>query len=197
MRKTSASHGMHPAGTTLTEFLIAIVLVGLVVGAITQVFISQQKVYAVQEQVAGMTQQAQAALEIMTREVRNAGTNPTGATFTPVTYISSTQFEIRSDSNGNGTTDDPDEQIIYVCDAANRRITRNAGSGAESVAETIQTCAPFIEGFTSTGQSTTDSNAMRQIRLTVTTRTAAPDPTYGSNGGYRTYTLTSLISLRN
>jgi len=197
MRHTAASYNRHPAGTTLTELLIAIVLAGLVVGAITQVFQSQRKAYALQEQVAGMTQQAQAALEIITREVRSAGTNRNWAAFTPVTYISATQFELRSDRNDDGNTNAPGELTIYVCDAANRRITRNAGSGAETLAENIDTCAPFIAGFTSTGQSTTDSNAMRQIRLTVTTRTAIPDLTYQSNGGYRTYTLTSLITLRN
>jgi hypothetical protein len=48
-----------------------------------------------------------------------------------------------------------------------------------------------------TGQPTTVSSAIRQIQLTITARTAMPDPHYPSNNGYRTYSLTSVITLRN
>ena len=182
------------AGATLTELLIAIAVVGVVMGGLTQMFATYRRVYAVQDRVAGMTQQGQAAFELISREVRAAGSNPTGATFTAVAY-SPTQLELRSDRNGNGTTNDANEHVIYAYDATNRRITRDAGNGVETVAENIQ-------GFTftylnSAGATTTVSSAVRQINLTITARTAVPDPRYKTNGGYRTMNLTSLIALRN
>ncbi|GAI93400.1 unnamed protein product, partial [marine sediment metagenome] len=38
---------------------------------------------------------------------------------------------------------------------------------------------------------------VRRIEVTITIRTAKPDPDYTLNGGYRTYTLTSVITPRN
>lgn len=179
---------------TLVELLIALALMGLVVGGLTTIFVTQRKATAVQGQVTAMTQQAQAALELITRELRTAGTNPTGATFTPVTY-SPTQLEIRTDLNGNGTTNDPDEQVIYAYDATRRRITRDTGSGAQPVVENIQ--AFTFTYLDSAGNPTTVSSAIRQLQITITARTAAPDPQYTANHGYRTATLRSLIALRN
>lgn len=182
------------AGVTLVELLIALAIVGVVMGGLTRMLATQRQVYAVQEQVAVMTQQTQTAMELLSREIRAAGSNPTGAVFTPVTY-SATQLELRSDRNGNGTTSDTNEHIIYAYDAANRRITRDAGAGVETVAEDI---AVFTFAYLdSAGAATTVNSAIRQIRLTITARTAAPDPHYRTNNGYRTSSLTSLIALRN
>lgn len=194
MLHTSAIYRMHNAGATLIELLISMAIMTMVMGAITTTFISQRKTYALQEDVAGMTQQAQMALDLVTRELRTAGTNPTGATFTPVTY-SPTQLDIRTDLNGNGTTTDPDEHIIYAYDTPPLRLTRDTGSGAQSVAENIQ--AFTFRYLDSAGQPTAVSSAIRQLQLTITARTARPDPTYAVNQGYRTYSLTSVITLRN
>src|SRR5215831_17592004 len=113
MGQASTPYCVHHAGMTLVEVLIAMAIVGVIMGALSNTFMTQRKVYALQENVSAMTQQAQTAMEIITREIRNAGTNPTGAAFTPVTY-SATQLELRTDRNGNGNTNDPDEHIIYA-----------------------------------------------------------------------------------
>jgi len=47
------------------------------------------------------------------------------------------------------------------------------------------------------GTSTTTTANIRQIRITITARTATPDPRYSANGGYRTYRLTSLVTPKN
>ena len=182
---------------TLVELLIAMALLGVVMGGVTGSFVNQRKIMAIQNQRVALVQQAQAAMELITREFRTAGTNPTGAAFVPVTY-SATQLEMRADLNGNGTTDtnnDPDEHLIYVYDSANKRITRDTGSGAQSLVEHIQTFT--FRYLDSAGVETTVSSAIRQLQLTITARTAAPDPKYTVNNGYRTFTVTSLMALRN
>ena len=196
MGKASSPYCMNRAGMTLVEILIAMAIIGVIMGALTNTLVTQRKVYTLQENVSGMTQQVQTAMEIITREIRNTGTNTTGATFTPVTY-NATQLELRTDRNGNGNTNDPDEHIIYAYDATTRRITRDAGNGAQPLAENIQTFTFDYLDSANPPQAVTVSSAIRQIRVTVTARTATPDPTYTSNGGYRTYSLTSLIALRN
>ncbi|MBW1972185.1 MAG: prepilin-type N-terminal cleavage/methylation domain-containing protein [Deltaproteobacteria bacterium] len=60
-------------GLTLIELMVALVLATLVVGAVYNAFISQQKAYTIQEQVAEMHANARHALEMITRDVRMAG----------------------------------------------------------------------------------------------------------------------------
>jgi len=45
--------------------------------------------------------------------------------------------------------------------------------------------------------ATADEADIRQIKITITARTAKPDPGYGLNSGYRTYTLTSTLTPPN
>ena len=47
------------------------------------------------------------------------------------------------------------------------------------------------------GDPTTVSAHIRQLRITITARTAKPDLQSPTNGGYRTYTLRSVITPRN
>jgi prepilin-type N-terminal cleavage/methylation domain-containing protein len=60
-------------GLTLVELLIALVLSSLLTAALYRIFISQEKIYTVQDQVADMQQNARIAICQMTREIRMAG----------------------------------------------------------------------------------------------------------------------------
>ncbi len=60
-------------GITLIELLIALVLCSILTAALYRAFISQQKTYTVQDQVADMQQNARIALAQVTREIRMAG----------------------------------------------------------------------------------------------------------------------------
>ena len=119
---------------------------------------------------------------------------PLQAAFSGVPYHAS-QLELRADLNGDGAADDAGEDIIYTYDASARRILRNTGGGNEPLAD-------HIDAFTfayldASGNPTTISAQIRQLRVTITARTAKPDRQYAANGGYRTYTLTSLVTPRN
>ena len=202
MRHLSMVGGQTERGATLIELFITLALLGIILAAVCTSFVSQRKVAAVHSQRGVLIQQAQAALDLLTRELRRAGTHPTGATFTPVTY-STTQLEIRADLNGNGTTDtnnDPDEHLIYAYDSTNKRITRDAGNGAQPLVEHIR--AFTFQYLDSTGNpvlssSPTVNSDIRQLQISITAQTASADPRYTPNNGYRTFTMTSLINLRN
>jgi len=181
-------------GFTLIELLIAMAIGLVVITSISSAFISQRKTYAIQEQIAEMTQNARAAMDMISREVKMAGYDPTGAGIVGVPY-SATQLEVRADLNGDGDTSDTHENIIYTYDSANKQIDRNTGGGAQAFAE-------GIESFTfqyndSTGNATTTAADIRQIEITISARTSQPDPNYGQNSGYRTYTLTSFVTSPN
>jgi len=179
---------------TLVELLIAMTVVGVVVGGVTRSFVNQRRITTIHNQRVALIQQAQAAMDLVTRELRMAGSNPTGATFVPVTYNAS-QLEIRADLDGNGNATGLNEHLIYAYDSANKRITRDAGSGAEPLVDNIDEFT--FKYFKSNGQTTTVSSEVRQLQITIKTRTAARDPKYTADNGYRTFTMTSLIALRN
>jgi len=192
--------GKKNAGFTIIELLIALTLSLVVLTSVSGAFISQRKTYDAQEQMTELIQGTRAVMEIITREVKLAGFNPTGSTALVGIPYSTIQLEIRADLDGDGTAiaSDTNELIIYTHDSTNLEIDRDAGQ-AFSYAKLL---AENIESFTfdyldADGNATTTAADIRMVEITITTRTAKPDPNYGQNSGYRTYTLTSTISPPN
>lgn len=177
-------------GFTLVELLIAMAISGIVLGALVSTFIIQSKSYDLQEQICEMTQTARAAMDMITREVKIAGYDPTPTGFDGIPYNAS-QLQILADLNGDGDTADSNEDIIYTYDAANLQIDRNTGGGAQPFAENIQTFT--FAYLDENGNATIINGDIEQVRITITTRTDKPD----SNGTYRTYTLTSFVTPPN
>lgn len=191
------------AGFSLVELLIAMTVGLVVLGAMYSVFTIQNKTFGNQEQIVEMQQNARAATDMISREIRMAGYDPadvntdsdTSNNFSGVT-VNASQLQIQADLDGSGAIiTASQENIIYAFDAANKKITRNIGAGAQSFAENIDSFS--FEYLDSNGNVTAVSANVRQIRITITGRTAKPDPAYTANGGYRTYALTSVIALRN
>jgi len=60
-------------GLTLIELLIALVLSSILIAALYRVFISQQRIFMVQDQVADMQQNVRIAIGQMAKEIRMAG----------------------------------------------------------------------------------------------------------------------------
>jgi type IV pilus assembly protein PilW len=190
-------------GFSLVELMIAMAVGLVVLGAVYSVFIVQNKTFSVQEDVVEMQQSVRAGMDIMAREISLAGYDPTrvnsdsnaGNNFAGV-EVNAGQLQIRADLNGTGIIHtDSEENIIYTYNSADKRITRNAGSGNQPLLENVDSFTfQYLDG---SGTVTANSAQVRRIRLTITGRTAKPDPKYPANGGYRTYTLTEVVSPRN
>jgi len=181
-------------GFTLTELMVSMAIGMVMLAAVTTTFMLQTKTYNAQQQINEMEQNARGVLDVITRELKMAGYKPNGGSFGGVTY-STTQLMIQTDldaSGGISTSTTANEQITYAYDSTNKQITRAVGTGSALV------LADNITAFTfsyldSTGASTTTSANIRQVSISITARTANPDPNYTSNGGYRTYTVTATI----
>jgi len=189
-------------GFTLVELLIAMTIGLIILAALSSTFLMQRKIYDVQEQIVEMVQTARAAIDMMTREIRMAGYDPTGAGFDGITYDAD-QLEIKADmyqtnntGNPDGDTDDSNEHIKYTMDSDYPfEIRRNTGGGRQEFALNIQSFT--FDYLDSAGSATTTTADIRQIRITITARTSKADGDYSANGGYRTHTLTSFITPRN
>jgi len=125
-------------GFSLTELLVAMVMVGIVMAAVYSTYKSQQDTYVAQEQVAEMQQNLRASLYQMARDLRMAGFNPqrspnVGGFVTQLpddglgeTTTDSTNIAFTIDENANGAIDldDNDEQIAYRLDNATNTLQR-------------------------------------------------------------------------
>ena len=182
------------SGFTLVELLIAMTIGLVILAALSSTFLMQRKAYDVQEQIAEMVQTARAAMDMMTREIRMAGYDPTGLAGATIVSVTSNSINFTldiTDTAGTGPsdekTDGPNENITYSLYTADgiQKLGRKSTSGAvnQPVAENIEDLQIVQSG---------DS-----INVSLTARTSKPDPDYSANNGYRTYTLTSFITPRN
>jgi hypothetical protein len=179
---------------SLAEVLAAIVVSTMTMAAIYQITVMQNQVYSVQNQIAEMEQIVETAKTMIARELDMAGYKPVPtAVFDGIT-LDATQLRIRADLNGNGTTTDPREDIIYRFDAVNNRILRTE-SGKQIVFPNIQA---FSFGYIrQDGGAATTSAEIRQVNITMIARTERPDPEYQTNNGYRTLRLDFAVTPRN
>jgi type IV pilus assembly protein PilW len=189
------------SGFTLIELMVSIAIGLVVLASVATTFTSQTRAYSAQEQINQMEQNLRGALDIMTREIKMAGYRPNGGTVTGVVSYTSTSLTIQADIDGNGTllasgsgSDTANEQIVYVYDSVNKKITRQVGSG------TAATLAENISAFTFTYYQSsgatlaTSASNIRRIKIALTGITAKPDPGYSSNGGYRTVDLSAIVT---
>jgi type IV pilus assembly protein PilW len=185
-------------GFSLMELLVAVGLGMVILGSVASTFITQTRVYNAQEQVNEMQQSARAAMDLISREIKLAGYKPTGTSITGVSY-STTSLRIRADLNGDGVIDDnSDEHLIFALNSGTSQVTRTYGA----TGATPQVISNNVSAFTfnyldSSGVATTTEADIRQLSLSITARTAKPDPSYPTNGGYRTFTLSTTITPPN
>ncbi|MBN2372402.1 prepilin-type N-terminal cleavage/methylation domain-containing protein [bacterium] len=188
-------------GFSLVELLIVMGISSILLIAVYETFISERRAITAQELITEMHQNVRAALDMMVREIRMAGYDPTGAGFTGIVNPTSSQIGILLDQNSNGDHYDSNEDITYSYDSANLRIRRKTGISG--------TNQPFAENITlfhldyfdpngaQLSSSPADPSVIRQIKITITGRTDRADPDYPRNNGYRIYTVTSLVTPKN
>jgi len=125
----SVNHGKR--GFTLIELLISMVVGIILMGAMVSTFLIQRKSYDIQEQVTQMNQNARAAMDLMSREIRMAGYQVEGID------------EITDDSDSNTITflGDVDSDVITAIDtnpasASETSISVNLSDAGDYIAET-------------------------------------------------------------
>jgi len=191
-------------GYTLQELLVAIPLGMLILAGVTTTFVSQSRSYHAQEQINEMQQNARAAMDIMVREIKMAGYNPMGAAAFDNGIPDLTKYEVLADLNDDGdmddlVTDDPNEKITYTFqDDPTRQIFRdiNDGNGPQLLAENIDDLTiTYLEDDGVT--VATNVADVRQVKIDITARTRNPDPNFLTNGGIRTYNITSFVTPPN
>jgi hypothetical protein len=106
--------------------------------------------------------------------------------------------------DGNGSLDAASsgsvENIIYAYDSVNQRITRQLGSSGTAQILADNVTAFTVSYFDADGNAVTsagNSGSIRKVTISIAARTSKPDPSYPSNGGYRTYQISASVTPPN
>lgn len=187
------------AGFTLIEMMVAITISMIVIASIAGTFTAQTRQNKAEEEISQLHQNVRGALDLISRELMQAGYKAQGGSVTGVTY-NATQLLIQADLNTNGSIDTTStslEYITYTLNSGTNQITRQLGTGGtpEVVADNITQCDFTYKD--ASDAATTTSASIRKVTITISGRTAKPDPSYTTNGGYRTYQISADVTPPN
>jgi type IV pilus assembly protein PilW len=206
-------NGQH--GFTLIEVMLVMLITAIIVAAVFSAYTTQQRTYLAQEQVAEMQQNIRAAVDILSREIRTAGFDPTGNAGATIEIANPGHIQFTKDitdaggiGDSNGNLDHPSEWLDFgFSDQAGHDVNRDgipdAGgvlplsrqtrlpppaipSGYQALVENIQ-AIEFL--YLDENDAVTATPAeIRSIRISLLARASRPDPNF-ENG--MTYTSAS------
>ena len=185
-------------GFTLIEFLIAMAITTVVLGATVGLAASIQQAYTADLDDVAVEQEVRYALDWVARYVRSAGSNPYScAVFQPIWL----------DPNGNGADDDvrvqadinpPDgdctdseEDVTIALDPVARVITLDTGAGAVAMTDPIITNLQFTY-LNDAHNPTAAESQIAYVLIAVTGRSKGRD----TNTGFTQFTLSSEVRIR-
>ncbi len=213
------------AGFTLLELLISMTIGLVVLGSVFSSFTTQKKSYELQEQITVMEQNLRVPLDIITRDLRNAGANPEPNTTlvagtsvglipggTRNINITTNQLRILADLTGDGDTGDSGEDVDYSLDGTDYTdgITFDIDRDGQPLVQNITalTFTYYDSNGNTIATPITGTNLanIRVVQVSITARTDREDPTFmagvdidgnPNNGECRTRTLTAKVRTRN
>lgn len=201
----------------MVEMMIAIAVGMVVLSAVYTVFNLQNKLLGNQEQIAELHQNARIAMDMMVREISMAGYNQTtnpatiaavprctnalvaaGTSCAGITDAALASISFTADLNGNGSiaanSSNPNENIIYSVYSSGGipALGRTSNGSKQPVVEHVQSLQFIYDNAA--------VENIRQVKITLCTRTSKPDPSYtdptfGDN--YRRFCLSSFAFPRN
>jgi prepilin-type N-terminal cleavage/methylation domain-containing protein len=192
------------AGFTLVELLVSLVLSSVIMLATYSVYRVQMHTGKVQENRLVAQEYARNVVDMMVREIRNAGYAPTGAPCAVVVSADAETIQFRYDANGNNVCTDPDEDITYSyvtigsgCAPGFGDITRNGNGNPLTECNVTNLDMRY---FRQDGTEITrpvaagDLPNIQRVLITLTVQSKNPD---GVFGGQLNATMTSNADLRN
>ena len=177
-------------GFTLAELLIGLFVSAVVMTTILSAYYSQNKSYAVQEQVAAMVQNLRAAMDIMIREIRMAGYDPTGTANAGIVTANTTSITITQDLDGDGSVAG-DENITYA-------LADSDGDGDNDLERNNNLIAENIDALDflyldETNNPTAVPSEIRAVQITMVAKTGRGDRGYVDSVVYTNQQGTGIL----
>jgi Tfp pilus assembly protein PilW len=191
-------------GFAIIDILVATALIVVILAAVTT--FNRAQLFALQNQAVQSDVQATARgiVDLMTREIRRAGGNPTCIpSFSAIADAKQSKLQILSDLDGDGTTTGINENITYEYKFAQNTFVRVANGSTQSLIENVNLSGSRIRYFNGagvditageTGLSSSQRNNVRRIRVELDVSRKAADP---ENDMPLTVSVANNINLRN
>ena len=202
-------------GFTTAELLVAALFGMIVVATLYGFFREQMFNLLAQETKTATLEDARGALDMMVRELSNAGSFPLPIGY-PTTRpagdddgsnckrlvlanTNATSIRIQADLNGDGDCSDDNEDVTYTYNSTSGTISRNGNtSPVVSNVVTSNFLTYYVAGSaTAVTPSSTNINAIKRAKITIAVRVADPTPEGKAAGRNITSTLYSNVDFRN
>lgn len=172
------------AGHSLVDLLVAAAIMGLLMAATASLLRAGVGAWGWGVGRVEAQQALRVALERMAREIREAGFDPADAGIDAVLLAEPDRIVIQSDLNGNGVIDPTRERVTYLLRTGETTLRRDAGGGAQPIAEDVQRFA--LSYLDRDGAPTTDPARVTAVRIELETGRLGPEAA-----------MTTLVTLRN
>jgi prepilin-type N-terminal cleavage/methylation domain-containing protein len=182
-------------GLTLVELIVTVIILGIVLVVVNQVFFSSTRLYGSTSTRANQQMSARAGLSVMANELRTAGCDPSipPAGIQAILSAAGDTVRVQSDLTGDGAiqTAEPSEDVMYYYDAGQQAVMRDPGTGPEVMIPNVTGCQFTYFDVDNNALvpplNTADRSRVRSIGINITTET--------QRGGQMT--ANTRISLRN
>jgi Tfp pilus assembly protein PilX len=178
------------SGFCLAELLVAALILVVVSLAALHMLDSVQRATACQAEIQVVMDNTRAALDLVSRVLRQAGNDPTDAGFDGLTIVDNSHIRVLSDLTGSlgpanpdkgdpdGDTSDSGEDITIRYNAPARTVELiPAGGSAQTIASNV--AAFSMEYLDGSGNFTTTGSAVRSVVVSIIGESSFPDPQTG------------------
>lgn len=201
-------------GFSLIELIIVMTISLFIATTVWDVFVSHYKRYQVETAILDAQQNASSGIDMMIREIRMAGYDPTGSAFNgnkllsdgtrPNRVIEATEKRIRflADLNGDGNfsdEDDENEDITYELRNGETTLRRKSRRGGQPLAENIESLhITYLDKYgRMIPAPVLDTSRIRGIEIYIRSRTERQDPDSRFDNGFHKREIRSSVFLRN
>jgi Tfp pilus assembly protein PilW len=186
-------------GITLVELMIVLVLSLLLMSAAYMAYQAQNVSGNVQHQIATLQQDLRAVLDIMEKDIRNAGCDPRSANITAVLADTSgiTRIAVTADLDGDGTTNGANEHVIYELNGIslqrnNQALAQNVTSFGVTYLD--QNDAQIIPAGAGNTLTTAQTGQVLAVQMNIWMRSNQRDP---ETGNFMSRNQQRRIALKN
>ncbi|MDA3918208.1 MAG: PilW family protein [Deltaproteobacteria bacterium] len=187
------------SGVTLIELLIVMLISSIILGAIFTISSNHQKSYLANDRLTEMQQNLRAAIIIMSREIREAGCDPTGLADAGIILATQGRLQFTKDMDNNGDTDGTSEEIAFGFSNTNDSgangiadgggadwstpadLGRDVGSGFQPIAENIEAVEfnyILSDDTTTTTPSSSQLNDIRAVQISILARASSREQNF-------------------
>lgn len=196
MKKQRIHKNSH--GFTLIELMITVAISTLVIVLISSIYSNQQKVRNTQESVVDIQQNLRAGVYLIGQELRMAGYDPTNKAKARIIAATATQVRFTQDvtdnagtaEDGDGDTNDPNENITLNFNAPTNTLQRSSTAGGPlqpmiQNVDQLEFRYRLDDGSVTLTPAANKRDNIRAIEISLLVRAATPEQGFLNNQTYR------------